>query len=167
MNYKELADKEKRAKLLGILASKTDGRLSKEQLEIIANKINIDLKFTIIVIKDAKEMAEISKLKHEGENYKEIDISNGYKETCMQQLLGDIKFGVKDNYIMGIEEIIREEESDFNVNDDIVFTKKKTSWDDENKYIRDTNELIIYLPNNEPYRMDKNIRYIIDNFNVK
>lgn len=55
--FKVLSDRERKAKLLAALVKKTNGTLSKVELEEVVNSVDIDTQYTIKVFDDAKKFA--------------------------------------------------------------------------------------------------------------
>jgi len=170
-NFKKMDKVEKRASLLNVILKRTEGKLSKKQLETIINKLDIKNRYKIIVTNDSKEFNKFSKLINEkmehswaGEIY---TIEKAYI------VFGEIKFGQIYAYEYSnngnLETDKKSEcESNFDINNTICFIKSKHEYSDFNNNNYDTYENIIciYLGDNDSYKIKPEIQYIIDNFNI-
>ncbi len=170
--YNKIAKKEDKAKLIVKLLKYTYGKLNKKQLETIANNRNTKSTDYIKVITDAKEFAkeitlisDIMEHSWAGEQWKKEEAIN---------IFGQCSFG-EDYYYQysnnGNDEIPKERKSEplFNVEDTICvgkhineFSNYNNNYYDEDKYL-----IIIYLGVKNAYKIDPEIQYILDNFNLE
>lgn len=165
-SYKEIVNKEKKAKLLGILTAKTQGMLNKEHIEKIIESIDIDLKYTIKVECDIKKVADELKLRDVESS--EMGISEGVEEVA-DTVIGNIKYGrIKSN--INEQEVV---EPDFDISKEFAVIKHVHSWKTGERveaigsYDTRSNYIIIYIPTGKEYKFDRNIDFILRNFNIK
>ena len=170
-SFKQISEREKRAILLGVIASKTNGKLSKDELENIVSKLDVKIQYHIKILTDAKEFSKILTLKNSTDKHSWAghtkDLSSG------EVLLGVVLFGedywctYSDN---GNQTECNERKSapDFNINDKIVVRIEEYNFSNfnNNYYENWKNSIFIYLPGETPYEVDKEVQYILDNFKL-
>lgn len=170
--YKKIAKREDKAKLISKIIKFTNGELNKKQIEKIVNYKDTESKDYIKFTKDAKEFAkEITLIDHEDEH---SWAGEEYTKEKAEVIFGTCTFGEDFQYsysdngnIINENEYI--EEPDFNIEDTICVYKRnhyKNTYDDrydeEYKY-----SIIIYAGNPVAYKIDSEIQYILDNFNIE
>ncbi|MCI8482599.1 MAG: hypothetical protein HFJ27_06120 [Clostridia bacterium] len=168
--FREMNEQEKRAKLLTCLCKKTNGRLTKEELETIVNNVDISRQYTVTIVNDAKEMAKRLTLK----DHFEVGREEGCSENG-KALLGKVTLG--EHYRRTEEQFSEESENaeevldeytdlpDFNIyKESAVSVIKEIFWQG---CMESYFEIIIYLPETEPYEVDAEVKYILEHFNIK
>jgi hypothetical protein len=170
-SFKELKDSEEAAMLLLKLIKKTEGILTKEEcLKIVQQLKNVEIN-DIKVIRDAKAFAQVITLEedifeHSWAGRKEY-IESG------QVLIGNINinFGKDRSYVYSFNGDIKEdtqekEDPDFSVNEKYVVMIETTSRSDYNNnyYNYYDRNIYVYYPEEEPYKVDPEVKYILDNF---
>lgn len=171
VKFKELKEREVRAMQLLKLLKETKGILTKEECENIMLQIEPGTEVDEInIIRDAKEFAEIITLredifKHSWAGNKE------YTENGKILFGSDISFGrdysYKNSFNGDITEDVQEKEDpDFNINEKYVILKEITDRSNYNNDYRDyfTRNVYVYYPEEEPYKVDPEVKYILDNF---
>ncbi len=170
-SFKSMNDRMKRAILMGVIIKRTEGKLSKEELEEIISKLNIGVQYSIDVFTDAKEFAKVVTLK----NIKSEHSWAGCTEdvSCGHIILGNVIFGQNYQYSYndnGNQTQYNEQESspDFDMNEKIVVYIEEHNFSNYNNDHYDSwrNDIFIYLPKDVPYKISPEIQYIIDNFKI-
>jgi hypothetical protein len=169
-SFKELKDREEAAMLLLKLIKKTEGLLSKEEcLNIVQQLKNVEID-DIKVIRDAKAFAKIITIEqdifeHSWAGRKE------YIESGQVLIGNNINFGKDRSYIYSFngdikEDVQEKEDPDFNINEKYVILKEITDRSNYNNDYRDyfTRNVYVYYPEEEPYKVDPEVKYILDNF---
>lgn len=170
-NYKNLSELERKARLLSFLINKSGGKLSKEELETIIGKTDINKQHEIIVVEDAKEFGKICTLYSGG---LEHSWAGSYGTRVEAEVfVGNVEFGVNtdweysDNGNMSSPEIYNTVPN-FDVTEKIVIHTEKHTWDHYNNNDTDETEhaIVVYLPSDVPYVMDNEVKYILENYNI-
>lgn len=176
-SFRVLSDQEKRARLLGVIANKTGGQLSKAELEEIVNNIDISNQYSISILHDAKEFGE--KLRLEDSGWENGDNYNVVEETGQLLLGSNLEFGEKgslETYYNGnlSREYDNSSDADFDTMSkyavSIQHVSKSCSVYGYNETMRfnETNSLVIYIPDaQQPFKIAPKIQYILDNFEIK
>lgn len=160
--------------LLLKLIKKTEGILSKEECENILQMLKtVEIKEIndIKVIRNAKAFAQVITLEeHLFEHSwagREEYIENG------QVLIGNgnINFGKDYSYIYSFngdikDDIQEKEEPNFDIDEKYVVMIETTSRSDYNNnyYNYYDRNIYVYYPEEEPYKVDPEVKYILDNF---
>ena len=171
--FKELSETERRAKLLIVLANKAK-ELTKTELETIVNTVDINNQYEITVVRDCKELAYYATLKDYDKSHSWA--GGEFNKEEAYTIYGDIEYGVNYSHEYfdngnsdGREEYVTE--PNFDIDQRIAFTidtHNYYSWEGNSFYENNhTYELIIYIPNNKGYSMDEEVKYILENFNIK
>lgn len=170
--YKKIAKREDKARLIEKIVKYTNGELTKKQIEKIINYKDSESSDFVIFTKDAKEFAKkITCIDHEMEHswagteftYEECKIIFG---SC--EFGKDYQYSYSDNgNITNENDYI--EEPNFNIDDTICVYKRhhyKNTYD--NRYNDETiYSIVIYKGNKDAYKVDPEIQYILDNFNIE
>lgn len=171
--FRKLDELEKKAILLGVIAKRTEGKLSKVELETIVNNIDVSKQYTIQVISDIKQFANLITLS----NHKFQHSWAGGEEniTTGQILLGEgLEFG--ENYSYSYSENGDQTEDsqeykapDFKVCRKYVVYINEYSFSNfnNNNYENDRDSIVIYIPENQSFKIDPVVRFILDNFNIE
>lgn len=172
-NFSSLKKQERRAKLLSAIIKKTNGELSKSQLERIVNTIDIDNQYSISIVESAKKMAEELTLYNHTEKHEWCG-SDG-KEEEGHVLIGKASFGEDYYFLYYVNGNIEDEEErktfpEFDVTQPLVVHINSYTWEGYergNHFSREENKLVIYLPEKNPFPISPEVQYILKNFNVK
>jgi hypothetical protein len=169
--FKELKEGEVKGMLLLRLIKETKGILTKKECENIIQQLKTVEINDIKVIRDAKEFAQvitlgIEVLEHSWAGRKE-HIESG------QVLIGEpnIHFGKDRSYVYSFNGDIKEdtqekEDPDFSVNEKYVVVLETINKSDYNNDYYDylDRNIYVYYPEEEPYKIDPEVKYILDNF---
>ncbi|WP_031368483.1 hypothetical protein [Clostridium botulinum] len=166
-SYMYLKTQEDKAKLVLKLIKLTNGQLTKEEIEKIVNNIEIKSNFNINIIRNAEEFAKELTLRdyeddwrYEDERWCNVFLVNK-KEIHKETIIDD------GNFQFGLDGMEKYERPNFNINKKygvlkVLYTGNTyTNINDEEEYT-----LIIYIPNNNPYKIDDSIQYVLKNFNI-
>ncbi|MCK9309831.1 MAG: hypothetical protein M0P99_06135 [Candidatus Cloacimonetes bacterium] len=168
-SFKSMSEKTKRAILMGVIIKKTEGKLSKEELEEIISKINIGVQYSINVFTNAVEFSKVITLKNIKDSWA------GYTENVSTGhiLLGNVVFGEDYRYSYNDNDTqtnytVQESFPDFNIYEKIVVTIEEHNFSNFNGNYYDTwkNSIFIYLPEDVPYKISPEVQYIIDDFKI-
>ena len=174
-SFKKLSEQERKALLIATIAKRTNGRLSKTQLEYMIRDLPTEIQYTIKVISDAKEFLKYMTLpnhefKHSWAGKTTVNV------TDFMHLLLNHGLVPGENYQYEYSDngnIVNEEERitlpDFNVN--LIYAVSLTihSFSDFNNNHYDTkdNFIYIYVPSHMPFTVSAEVKYILDNFNIE
>lgn len=172
--FRKLAEIEKKAILCGVIAKRTEGKVSKEDITNIVNSLDINYQYTIKVVTDAKEFALVTTLRQHGFSHSWAG-SKGTKQEGVC-LLGNIEFGFdryweySDNGRM-TEPDIKKIKPNFDIDKIAVVLITENDWDNynnpHNEHDNWTYTLCFYVPESEPYKIDNNIKALIEAFNIE
>ena len=168
--FRELSEIEKKAILYGVIAKRTEGKLPKETITQIVNKLNIGIQYKIKIVFDAKEFAKLITLK---KDIFEHSWAGSYGTKQMGHcLFGEVEFGINSSYEYSLngnktysEE--KKEEPNFDITQVHCVIIEEENWDQFNN----NNEynifytLVIYIPDSEP-KLDKKNMELIKVFNI-
>lgn len=171
--FKNLSESEKIARLLSVIVNKTNGKLNKEQLENVVTQIDPNIQYTIKVIGLAKDFAKeitLNKIEEYGSYNNEPSFMGGTTENAKVIIGENIQLGKHFKEDWDNTEEVRE--PNFDIENIYVVTKtiardyvplvNAEEWNENwTKY-----ELIIYIPDENPYVVDEKVKYILDNFNI-
>lgn len=171
--FRKLTEIEKKAILCGVIVKKTEGKVSKEDITNIVNSLDINCQYTIKVVTDAKEFAKEITLCQHGFSHSWAG-SRGINQEGVC-ILGDVEFGIDRYWEYSnngrMTEDIKKREPNFDVNKIAVVLITENDWDNYNnpcnKHDDWTHTLCFYIPENEPYKIDDNIKALIDAFNIE
>lgn len=168
----QLAETEKRARLLMVINKKVNGRLSKNELEKIVNTIDVDVQYSILVIFDAKEMAKQLILADQESEHSWAG-GDGTKEEGKCILGNNVSFGQDYHYQYFDNGNLTQEEAsktlpDFEITSKLAVVITSNRWDywDRKRLEEEKKRIVIYLPAGQPYKVDEEIQYILDHFNI-
>ena len=151
--FRKLTEIEKKAILCGVIAKKTDGKVSKEDITNIVNSLDINCQYTIKVVTDAKEFAKVTTLYQHGFSHSWAG-SEGTKQEGVS-ILGNVEFGLdryweySDNGRMTEPDNDRTEPN-FDINEIAVVLITENDWDNYNNSCNEhddwTYTLCFYIP---------------------
>lgn len=165
-NFRKLSEIEKKAILCGVIAKKTKGKISKEDITYIVNSLDLNYQYTIEVITDAKEFAKRITLHQYGFSHPCVG-TEGLKQDGVC-ILGNVKkFGLFRNWKHSdngriTEHDVQKIEPDFDITKIAVVLIVENDWDN---YIK--SYLCFYIPENEPYKLDDKIKALIEAFDIE
>ena len=172
--FRKLSEIEKKAILCAVIAKKTEGKVSKEDITNIVNSLDINCQYTIKVVTDAKEFAkEITLYQH---GFSHSWAGSEYTKQEGVCILGNVEFGVNlyweysDNGRM-TQPDIQNIDPNFEINKTAVVLITENYWDNYNNSCNEhddwTYTLCFYIPENEPYKINDNIKALIEAFNIE
>jgi len=170
-SFKSMSEKTKRAILMGVIIKKTEGKLSKEELEEIISKVNIGVQYSVNVFTNVMEFAKVITLN----NIKDEHSWAGCTENVSTGhiLLGNVVFGEYYKYSYNdngtqTNYTVQESVPDFNIYEKIVVTIEEHNFSNSNGNYYDTwkDSIFIYIPENVPYFISPEVQYILDNFKI-
>jgi len=170
-SFKSMSEKMKRAVLMGVIIKRTDGKLSREELEEIISKVNIGVQYSVNVFTNAMEFAKVITLK----NIKDEHSWAGYTEDVSvgHILLGNVIFGEDYRYTYNdngtqTNYTVQESFPDFNIHEKIVVAIEEHNFSNFNDNHYDTwkDSIFIYIPEDVPYKISPEVQYILDNFKI-
>jgi len=171
-SFKKLTEQEKKAMLLAVIAKRTEGKLSKSQLEYMVRDIPTDVQYSIKVITDAKEFAKAITLPDYEMKHSWAGETKCNAETNIL-LISGIKFGRTKHYQYLDNGSLTSEEKwnslpDFDVNEIHAVAVSIRSFSDYNNehYNNTDNFIYIYIPSNMAFIVSKEVQYILDNFSI-
>ncbi len=170
--FRKLSEIEKKAILCGVIAKKTKGKISKEDITYIVNSLDINYQYTIKVITDAKEFARRITLYQHGFNHSRGSEGIRQDGVC---ILGNVKFGLDRNWKYSdngrvTERDVQKIEPDFDVTKTAVVLLTENDWDSFDNSCSERHGwtvLYFYIPESEPYKLDDNIKALIEAFDIE
>ena len=170
--YNKLVKREDKAKLLAKLVKYTNGCLSKKQLEKIVNDKDTNAHAYIKVLKDAKEFAEEMTLK---DNKMEHSwAGEEYTKEEAKCIIGCIEFGYDYSYLYSNngnteQDDYETKEPQFDIYKMCVVVKSRHDFSNyNNNYYDDYKDtIIVYIPDENPYKVEESIQYILDNYDIE
>lgn len=172
--FRKLSEIEKKAILCAVIAKKTKGKVSKENITNIVNSLNINRQYTIKVFSDAKEFAKEITLYQHGFSHSWAG-SEGIKQEGVC-LFGNVEFGINryweySNNGRMTQPDIQNLDPNFEINKTAVVLITENDWDNYDNSCNEHDDwaytLCFYIPENEPYKINDNIKALIEAFNIE
>jgi hypothetical protein len=173
-SFKQLSEMEKKAILCGVIAKRTNGKITKEDIKTVVNKLDVSIQYTINIISDPKEFAKIIKLKDYTTDY---GCNCGGMESIKEFetiILGNVDFGEDVFYSCppsGNENNIISKDGDFDIKELHCILIKKHDFcgvsgaSHEDKW---SNDITFYIPEAETeYKLSPEIKALIEVFNIE
>jgi len=173
-SFRKLTEQEKRAMLLGAIIKRTQGKLSKSQLETIISSVDVNCQYTIKVFEDAKEFATAITLPNHIMNHSWAGKTEHTAEGVdLLGTVGELVFGENMSYEYLNNGNLEEEEKhqtlpEFRVNSVAcvsVCERDFSNYNNDN-WDRAYNYIYIYLPGVKPFKVSERIQYVLDNFDI-
>lgn len=169
--FRKLSEIEKKAILCGVIAKKTKGKISKEDITYVVNSLDLNYQYTIKVITEAKEFARRVTLYQHGFTHPRGSEGVRQDGVC---ILGNVKFGLDRNWKHSdgrvTERDVQKIQPDFDVTKTAVVLLTENDWDSFDNSCserRGWTILYFYIPENEPYKLDDNIKALIEAFDLE
>lgn len=169
--FAKAATQEQAAKLCAVIGSRTEGKLSIGQIRRIVRLLELKNQYKIDVLSDAREFARLVTLTNN-----EMKHSWAGKEYYKQEgkvLLGNVQFGEEYSYEYfdngnSTGEDKRYNHPSFKLNQVAAVMIQGHDFSDYNGDYKDERDynLVIYIPNEAPFKLDPQIKAIIDAFKL-
>ena len=175
--FKKLSEIERKAILCAMIAKKTEGKLSKEQIKYVVDNIDLSLQYTIKVIYNAKEFAKEITMIESGFSHSWAG-NYGKKEIPLKWFWwGNVApvFGLNRNWDYSDNGQMREpdivlNEPNFDITEIYCIIKEVNEWNNYNnsdEYDKHNYYMIFYIPENESYKIDDKLKAVIEEFGIE